>query len=308
MIKNFSQTLYQILDVGQPFSHSLLQALSNPLPEDLCVFRRGWPAAVLERRRQVARALVQLAEDSPDLYFRDVFLLCLDDADEIVRAAAIDGLSDDESYDFLEHLLVMVVQESSLPVRCQVILALGKFLYRIETTDLLSTYREQLVSVLLDIYHDAQAPLEARRRALESVAYAADSELVEAAIAQAYGTPDSKMRASAVHAMGHHMAACWQPHIERELVSPDAEMRYEAAHACGELADEVLLPQLVPLLEDDDHEVVREAIWALGEIGGQEARRLLQRCLRHQDEDIRTAAEEALHILDFYADPGQVLF
>jgi hypothetical protein len=306
MKKRLSQSYRQALDPAQPFSHSQLQALSNLAPEDLYAFRQDWPAAPAERRRQIARALARLNEDSPDLYFRDVFMLLLDDPDEIVRAAAIDGLGDDESYDFLERLLSLAVEEPVPDLRCQIILALGRFLYRIETTDLLADYRERLLQLLLDAHGDTALPLDARRRALESAAYAAASASVEEAIARAYAAPDPEMRASALHAMGHHMAARWRPHVERELASPDPEMRYEAAHACGEMADREMLPHLAPLLDDDDHEVAREAIWALGEIGGQQARRLLQRCLQHEAEDLRAAAREALHTIDFYEDPGSV--
>lgn len=304
MKKSFSHILRLILDPAQPFTHGLLRALSNPAPPDLRAFRQEWPGAPLERRRQVARALARLSADNPDLYFRDVFLVCLDDPDEIVRAAALEGLEDDESSDLLERLLVLVAQEPTPAVRCQAILALGQFLYRIETTNLWGDYRERLLQLLLDIHHDPGAPFDVRRRALESVAYASGSATVEEVIARAYAEPELEMRASAVHAMGHHMAARWRPDIARELASPHPELRYEAACACGELADPELVPGLAPLLDDDDHEVVLAVIWALGEIGGLPARRLLQRSLKVAGEDVRAVAAEALRTLDFYEGPG----
>lgn len=306
MREDFPQTLRQILEPGQPFAHRLLPALSNLVPEDLQVLRRAWPVAPDERRRQIARALLQLNEDNPDLYFREAFLLLLDDPDEDVRAAAIDGLGDDQSGDLLERLLALVAREPVPAVRSQALLALGQFLYHIETTDFLGSYRERLLRVLLEIHDDPQSPLEARRRALESAAYACASAPVEEAIARAYADPERAMRASAVHAMGHHMGERWRPTVERELASPDPEMRYEAAHACGEFADPELVPLLAPLVNDDDREVKLQAIWALGEIGGVAARRLLRRCLDQADDDIVAAVREALQTLDFYEDPTRV--
>lgn len=299
----FAHLLAEILGEGHPLSYSRLEALSNPRAEHLATFREAWPQASCERRRQVVRALAQLSEDSPDLNFRDVLFFCLTDPDEMVRIAAIEGLMDDESFSLLEQLLLMAADDPSPRVRSEAILALGRFVYLMETTDLLEGYRQRLLRLLLSIFEDSRTPLEVRRRAVETVAYMGDSAEVEETILRAYNAAEREMRVSAIHAMGHHMAERWQPFLERELASPDPEMRYEAAWACGEMGDPRLVPLLAPLLDDADHEVVQAAIWALGEIGGVQARRLLERCLEREEEDVREAAEEALHTLRFFEDP-----
>jgi HEAT repeat protein len=299
----FAHALQRILTEDAPFSYTQLQVLSNLEPQDLRAFCRAWPAIPHERRQQVTRALAQLNEDSTDLNFRDVFLVCLDDSDDVVRAAAIEGLGDDESSSLLERLMALVAQEPAADARSQALLALGRFMQLIETTDFLSSYRPRLLRLLLDVFGDPAATLEQRRRALESMAYASGSEEVERAISQAYESNELEMRVSAVHAMGHHLADRWRPAIERELKGPDAEMRYEAAHASGETEDPTLIPHLAPLLGDEDHEVAREAIWALGKIGGARARRLLERCLQLEDEDLQEAAEKGLRVLEFNQDP-----
>jgi HEAT repeat protein len=299
----FAHALQRILAEDAPLSYTQMQVLSNLTPEDLRTFCQAWPATPLERRQQVARVLAQLNEDSTDMNFRDVFLVCLDDSDDLVRSAAIDGLGDDESSNLLERLMTVVAQEPAAPIRSQALLALGRFMQLIETTDFLSDYHPRLLRLLLDIFDDPAATLEQRRRALESLAYVSGSEEVERAISQAYAAAEREMRVSAVHAMGHHLADRWRPVVEHELKSPDAAMRYEAAHTGGEMEDPALVPHLAPLLDDDDHEVAREAIWALGEIGGTAARRLLERCLQHEDEDLQEAAEKALHALHFKEDP-----
>ncbi len=299
----FARLLAEILGEGYPLSYSRLEVLSNPLAEHLAAFREAWPQASRQRRRQVVRALTQLSEDNPDLNFRDVLFLCLADSDEVVRSVAIEGLTDDESLSLLEQLLLMAADDPSPRVRSEAILALGRFVYLMETTDLLEGYRQRLLRLLLKIFEDPHSPLEVRRRAVETVAYMGDSAEVEETIFRAYNAGEREMHVSAIHAMGHHMAERWKPLLERELTSPDPEMRYEAAWACGEMGDPRLVPSLAPLLDDTDHEVVQATIWALGEIGGTQARRLLERCLEREEEDVREAAEEALRTLRFFEDP-----
>jgi HEAT repeat protein len=303
----FRQVLKQVLEEDRPLSYSQLQGLSNPHPEDLCAWREGWPAAAPERRRQVVCAVAQLNEDNPDLNFRDILMVALSDLDETVRLAAIEGLGDDESLDLLETLLALAAGDPSPQVRSQALLALGRFVYLVETTDLLGNYRQRLLRLLLEIFDDTAAPLEVRRRAIEAVSYIEGRAEVEDAIHRAYGAAEREMHVSAIHAMGHHMDERWQPLIERELASNDPEMRYEAACACGEMGNPELVHHLMPLLEDEDHEVARAAIWALGEIGGTQARRLLERCLQNGEDDIREAAGEALYTLQFFEDPMRML-
>lgn len=299
----FGPILQEILDEDRPIAYRQLRILSNPGAADLASFCQAWPAAARKRRREVARAMVRLAEDNLSLNFRDVLLVCLEDRDRVVRLFAIEGLSDDKSRSVLKQLLTLAGRDPSAKVRSRAILALGRFAYRIETTDRLDRYRERLLRLLLDIFSDRSAPLEQRRRALESVSYFSGVDEVEEAIVEAYASPEQKMRISAVHAMGHHMAERWRDAVRHELSSPDPEMRYEAAIASGEMADPELVPHLAPLLGDADHEVARAAIWALGEIGGREARRLLEQALRRPEVDIREAAEDALYTLRFFEDP-----
>jgi len=299
----FRRLLQEILNQDRPLVYGQLRVLSNLRPEDLALFGRAWPGAHPDRRRQIARALAQLNEDNPDMNFRDVLLLCLSDPDEDVRVAAIEGLSDDESFAFLEQLALLVAEDTSVPVRSAAILSLGRFAYLMETTDLFGSYRQRLLRLLLGLFDDPGVPLEVRRRAIETVSYLGSEPEVEEAIGRAYTAVEREMHASAIHAMGHHMAERWRPLLERELDSPDAQMRYEAALACGEMGDPGLVQHLAPLLDDEDHEVAQAAIWALGEIGGPQARRLLQRAVESPDEDIREAAEEALYTLQFYEDP-----
>lgn len=299
----FRRLLMELLTGEWPQSHRHFQRLSNLGPEELQVFRQAWRVAPVERREQVARALAQMAEGSTELNFRDVFLCCLDDEQESVRAAAISGLCDDESRSVLNRLMALAVQDPSSVVRGEAVLALGRFAFLAETNEHFAEYRDRLADILLAIHGDTSASLEARQGALEGASYFGGMAGVETAIARAYDGPEPGMRVCAVRSMGHHMAGRWRPIIERELASAEEGMRLTAARACGEIGDPELVHLLAPLLQDGVQEVVLATIWALGEIGGDRARRLLERSLQREERAIREAAEEALYTLRFYDDP-----
>ncbi|MBI2941449.1 MAG: HEAT repeat domain-containing protein, partial [Chloroflexi bacterium] len=146
---------------------------------------------------------------------------------------------------------------------------------------------------------------ELRRRALEAVSHRS-LPAVAAAIERAYASPDLKMRASAICAMGRNCDRRWLDIIGSELASGGPELRYEAARASGELGEPVLVRPLARLLVDRDPEVRVAAVGALGEIGGRQARQALKYCLESDDLVIRDAAAEALKNLDFLEDPLDV--
>ncbi len=302
-MNKFQELFEEIRQEGRPIPHRRLPALSNPSQEDLEAFGRTWPTLPVARRREVIQALLRLSEDNLDLNFCDVLLLCLEDEDEQVRTTAIEALDDDESFTLLEHLLRIVRGDPSAGVRGQALLSLARFAYIIETSDRLGDYRAPLLRLLLETFYNRQELLEVRRRAVEAMACFGGEPEVEEAIAVAYGEEAREMRGSAVRAMGLQMSARWYPLLEQELSNPDPALRYEAALACGEAADPCFVPHLAPLLQDADHEVACAAIWALGEIGGEQARRLLERCRQRPEADIREAAEEALQVLLFFEDP-----
>ena len=153
---------------------------------------------------------------------------------------------------------------------------------------------EVLRSIIAEEYED----LEVRRRALESIAYISDEDVV-ALIQAAYEHPEEKMRISAVFGMGRSADERWIGTVMGELFSLIPEMRYEAARACGELQARVAVPRLAELIDDPDHEIQEAALWALGQVGGDQARRLLQRCYEEGDQVLRNAAEAALEELEF---------
>jgi HEAT repeat protein len=273
-----------------------LKPLSGLGREERADFWRAWQALSPIRREEIAHAMVELAEDNVDLDFNEVLLWCLDDDEASVRTHAVEGLWENDSARLLRRLIPLVRADPAPMVRAAAAMALSRFAYQAALDELDSADAAAVQQTLLDVLRDPQAPLDVRRRALESAGYFADLDEVQRQIELAYGSGEQLLRESSLVAMGRTLLPRWLPLIERELTSVSPALRHDAARAAGEMAEvaRTLLPKLAPLLNDDDGEVVLMAIWALGQIGGEHARRLLQRVRKSQNEAYREAADEAL--------------
>jgi HEAT repeat protein len=270
---------------------------------DRAVHDQFWPAwmAIMPRRRaEIARSMVELAEDNVDLDFSEALQWMLDDDDAEVRANAVEGLWENDSSYLLHRLLTLLRSDPAPAVRTRVAMSLSRFAYLAEIEELnerdIIAVRDGLLHALLD----ERQPLDVRRRALESAGYFGNVPEVQQQVGLAYESDEQLLRESALVAMGRSMLPRWMPTIAKELDSPSPALRYEAAHAVGEFADQgrTLLPKLMPLLNDSDSEVAFAAIWALGQVGGDSAKRLLQQIRKTDDEARRQAAIEALEELE----------
>jgi HEAT repeat protein len=292
---SFEEQLAHLGDLSKPVAHAELKALSSLGPETLKSFWRFWRQFPAERRLEIVRELDALAEDNVDLEFRPVFRACLSDADPEVRAAAVEGLWEDQTERTMERLIALLDDEAGL-VRSTAAVALARFAYSAEVGELPAAAGQQLLAALLRTVADPEQPLDVRRRAVEGLGYYAGSREAQAEIGRAYAHAELSMRESAVLAMGRSMRPTWFPYIERELKSPSPALRYEAARAVGELGEEgrPLLTSLLPLVDDEDTEISQAAIWSLGQVGGPSAKRVLERLARSQDEARRQAASDAL--------------
>ena len=179
---------------------------------------------------------------------------------------------------------------------------LGKFATLAEYGKLRSCHTSKLGEALLNVIGDRSKPIDVRRRALEAAAPLSLPQ-VEKVIMEAYQSHNSKLKASAVYAMGKSCHCSWLPILLKELANADAEIRYEATGACGELGEEEAMPYLIELIGDTDTDVQLAAIQALGKIGGSEARECLEECRTNHSEVVQEAAEQALEELKAVEDP-----
>lgn len=298
----FGKLISEIFDLDKPIVNSNLIYLSNLAGKELEFFRQTWAETTTERRRQVISRLVQLGEGNFDLDFDDIFRICLQDADDVVRVQAITGLEEMEDYSLIIPLTRLLKEDSSEEVRAAAAVALGKFAMLAELGKLRPNHTAKVCSALLEAAEDETEFVEVRRRALEAISPLSLPQVKEL-IEEAYQGSDIKVKASAIYAMGRSCDLIWLPIIIKELSNSEAEIRYEAAAACGELELEEAVPYLVHLLRDEDDKVREAAIKALGEIGGEEARQALSRLLDDPRDYICQEAKAALAELGFWQDP-----
>jgi HEAT repeat protein len=283
-----------------------LKPLSGLGREERADFWPAWTAISPRRRAEIARSMVELAEDDIELDFAAAQLWLLDDDDAEVRASAIEGLWENTSTALLHQLLRLMRSDPAPSVRAAATLSLSRFAYLAELDELdardIQALRDGLVAMILD----TRQPLEVRRRALESAGYFGSINEIQRQIELAYASDEQLLRESALVAMGRSVLERWLPTIGRELESQSPALRYEAARAAGEMGEDAqtLLPKLVRLLNDNDSEVALSAIWALGQVGGDSAKRALQQVRKSEDETRRQAAADALEELSL----GENLF
>ncbi|HLF28568.1 MAG TPA: HEAT repeat domain-containing protein [Anaerolineae bacterium] len=290
--------LQNLTDDEQMLSIARLYVLSGLEPTDLERVRVAWPLISAERRQAVVRHLADISEANFEVDFGLVFRLGLTDDDPDVRAAAIDGLWEEDDVKLIPTLIDLVQNDAVETVRATAAGSLGRFVLAGELEEIPVAKLEQVVEVLREIIADASETLEVRRRAVEAIGYSS-AEGVSEIIADAYDDPDELMRVSAVFAMGRSADVQWAEVALRETESPNPEMRFEAARASGELQNRDAVPVLARLLEDPDDQVREAAVWALGQIGGNESRRLLTAILEDEDSDLHEPAEVALEELEF---------
>jgi len=283
---------------GEKLRIRYLYALSDMTPEQLNLFRASWATIATERRRLIIRELVEITEQSFAVNFDPIFFLALEDEDGQVRAAAIEGLWENESRALIAPLIRMMQSDEAEIVRAAAAAALGRFVLLAELEELDSATGARIEEALRATIANPVETVEVRRRAVESIGYSSKAG-VRKIIREAYESEDEKMQSSAIFAMGRSADPYWRRVLLNELESRNPELRYEAARACGELELASAVPRLAELaLHDPDREVQQVAVWALGNIGGKEARRILEQCYESDDEVLRDAAADALDEMD----------
>ncbi|HLI52112.1 MAG TPA: HEAT repeat domain-containing protein [Thermomicrobiaceae bacterium] len=276
--------------------------LSDLSRSDARALASAWSRLSTTQRRGLVRSMTDQAEANVELNFTRALQVAALDPDPEVRALAVGGLWEDESWATAEILLGLFGSEREEAVREAIVIALGRYAY-LSAMDELDDERSALVRrVLLEASRPEEA-LSVQRRAIESVAYLADDPEVTRLISDAYAAPERELRVSALFAMSRNLDRCWLSTALQELGSDDPEFRFEAAKACGEFGDERAVAPLLDLVDDEDREVQLAAIGAIGQIGGKTATNVLRRLRQSEDEVLRDAADDALVHASYATDP-----
>jgi len=293
----FDNVLSLLRDTSHSFPPQALYYFSSLAPDNLAALEAVWPEVDPERRFNLLDDLTDLSEANFEVCFDAVFRLALDDESAPARAAAIRGLWEVEEPDLMGRFLHMMRADAAAEVRAAAASALGRFVYLGEVDEITRAQARRIEDALIATIN-GKDEIEVRRRALEAVAYSGRPE-VAALIREAYGSPEEKLRVSAVFAMGRSADEQWAPQVMAELEGVAPEIRFEAARAAGELELEDAVPALAKMGDDGDREVREAAIWSLSQVGGPHARKALKRLLRKAEPDERDFVLDALDNLDF---------
>lgn len=298
----YEKVLWHISNSNEYLSTQYLYLLSGMTRERLARFQEVWPNVEVGRRRMLMRSMVELTELSFEVNFDPIFLLALGDADSEVRAAAIDGLWENEDQALIGPLVHLLRADEASNVRAAAAMALARFVLLGELEKIDRAPAMLAEQALLETLRSADEDLEVRRRAVEALAYSGEAgirEIIEAA----FYDDDEKMQASALFAMGRSADPYWCKLLVRELDNTNPELRFEAARACGELENRLAVSRLIRMSMDDrDREVQQAAVGALGRIGGREAREALENFYESDDEVLSQAAAESLDEMDLLGD------
>jgi HEAT repeat protein len=295
---NFSE----LTDTSTTINHAGLLQLSGLGSSEIVELMGIWPTIPTDRRRDIVDRMTELADDNLDMDFASVFRACLRDRDDEVRAKAARGLEDSDDRTIIRPLIDLLLKDVSLAVRASAAVSLGKFAIMAQEGKVLKRDAERIRVALLEVIHRENEDIEAKRRAIESIA-SFNSPEIEDIIQNAYDDGNPELKQSAIYAMGRSSDTRWMATVIKDTQNPDPAVRYEAATACGNLGEEDTSPHVVALLNDEDSLVQLASVKALGAIGGNLAKRALQQCLLMGDDAIEEAAKTALEEIEFDDDP-----
>lgn len=301
MRTSFTESLEYIC-LGQPLKIGNLLGLSLINKADLTEFQTVWSDISSSRRKMVVEKLVSIAEQRVDVNFDTIFIHCLNDNNEAVQIAAIEGLWENNMTSLILPLTTLLAHGKTIGVRAAAAKALGHYIYLGELEKIDSAFTLVAEQTLLTAIGKSDEDIEVKRRAVESIAFSGKKGIAQI-IENAYYHEDERMQVSAVFAMGRNGDDRWQDIVIEEIDNPNPEFRFEATRACGELMLSQSVSTLIDSIEiETDIEVMLNIIWALGQIGGNAAQDTLQKLMYLDDENIHSAVEDAIRETRLWGD------
>ena len=294
--------LRELTDESRPLLHSSLLQLSGAPSELVAEMGAMWSSISHRRKKDIVARMLELANDNPELDFDELFLRLLSDPSDELREMAARGLWECEDRAAIGPLTEMLLRDPSTSARSAAAVSLGRFATLAAEGKLIVRDADRVSQALMSAVHSNNEDREVVWRSVESAAPFLSTDIM-AIIEEGFRDGDSRVKQSAVHAMGRSADARWLPSLTSALDSDDAAIRHEAAESCGMVGDPSAVPHLISLLRDGDTQVEVAAVRALGAIGGDLARRALMRCLDFGDQDVEEAAEAAINELDAIEDP-----
>jgi HEAT repeat protein len=300
---SFQNVLDALLSDRPDFPRRYLQELSDLGPTELKTLLDVWPRVKPSRKLTLLEELDALAETDTLVSFDDLARALLTDPEPDVRTRAIRLLDEYENPKVVPSFLDMLKNDPDTNVRAEAANALHLFVDLGELEEIPENIYHQVEDALL-----ASAASEdesrVRRTALEALGYSSRPE-VTTLIESAFHREDPAWQASSLVAMGRSADERWDEEVTRSLVHVNDRIREAAVQAAGELSLQSARPLLLKLLgEEEEDSVLNAIIWSLSQIGGEDVRTYLENLLDAVEDDDEQMAflEEALDNLAFTED------
>lgn len=153
--------IQHIYEIGA-HDHKLAMRELKPLAslgfEQRTAFWPAWQAVAARRRAEIARAMVDLAEDNVDLDFGQALIWLLDDDDAEVRASAAAGLWENERPTVLRRLIELLHDDPAPAVRAAAATSLGRAAYHAQLDELDAAGTQALRTALERLLLDPRQP------------------------------------------------------------------------------------------------------------------------------------------------------
>ena len=292
----------RISNPDESLTEEQLSLLSRLNSDDAAQFQQSFHQATAARRLQIISQITQLSETDLVPDFSKIFLLCLDDPDQFVRAQAILGLRLEEDEQFVTPLIHALHSDSSAVVRAAAAKSLGTFAALGEFEEIPMSCTDRIYTALENTLLNESETDDVKSKVLVAIAFL-DRPKVAEFIEEAYYSGNPARKIDAIRAMGNACNQRWLDIILSELNNENTEVRLTAITACGEFGSDDAVPVLIDMAEDPEPAVQEAAIYALGEIGGDEVRETLNTLVESPRKRIRTAAKAALEEIKFCDDP-----
>lgn len=298
---DFQRVIAALLDGEHPFPLAYLRQFSDMEPADFDRLKEAWGGVGAERRLELMRMLLQVAESDTLVCFDDLSRFALNDSDPRVRAQAVGLLWECEDFHLAPPFIGLMLHDPDSLVRAVAATALGNFEYLGELEEIPQEVHRNVEESLLEVARGTDLP-GIRRRALESLGYSGRKE-VPPLIRSAFESGDAGWMSSALMAMGRSLDTRWESEVLLSMRSQLPEVSLEAIRAAGLIELASARQPLLELLEDPDQMTgeMREAvIWSLSQIGGEDVSAALEYLLENStDEEEIDFIGAALDNLEF---------
>lgn len=300
-ITSFQTILDSLLAPGRDFPRRYLEHFSDIPPLELQILMDVWPRVKPDRKLSLLEGLLALADRDTLVNFDDFARSLLNDPDASTRVHALRLLDECDDAKLVPAYIDLLKNDPDVNVRAEAANALNLFVDLGELEELDEEAYGEVLAALLESAKGAEET-RVRRRAIESLGWSSNPEVVELIESAFEGNID--WRVSALTAMGRSADDRWEDRVLRSLLDDDVKVRKAAVQSAGMLAfKSARLPLLRMLESEESEEVMSAAIWSLSQIGGEDVQTYLEALLdKAEDEELIEFLEEALDNLAFTED------